>query len=317
MRVVIATDMEGAAGIDRFEQTFPQFPEAFAHGSRELIADINACLRGLRAGGATEIKVVEGHAWGRFRAFETPDLDGRPEVLRGRAAFEAQAGWAQAVALLGYHAMNGTQDGFLSHTVTGSTAFHINGEPIGEMVMTAASAGARDIPVIMITGDHATMREASVFLPWVVRVEVKRATKVATATLQDGAQARRAIEDGARQAMARLSECRPLHYAAPLEAEAHFRSAEIADAVMAMPLVRRLSERAVGFTAPSVPEMMRFFGASVQLMQPVREQTLWKRIEAATNLNAIRADWYNEILSDWIAGRSPFVASERALRAPM
>jgi D-aminopeptidase len=211
--------------------------------------------------------------------------------------------------------MNGTPDGFLSHTVTGSTAFHINGEPVGEMVLTAASAGARGIPAIMITGDYATMREASVFLPWVVRVEVKRATKVSTATLQPGDQARHAIEDGARRAMVRVSECRPLQYAGPLDAEAHFRTVEMADAVMAMPLVRRVSERAVGFTAPTVPEMMRFFGASVQLMQPVRERTLWTRIEAATNLNAIRADWYNEILSDWIAGRSPFAASERALRA--
>jgi len=188
---------------------------------------------------------------------------------------------------------------------------------VGEMALTAASAGVRGVPVILVTGDRATVREASVFLPWAVRVEVKHATEVKTATLQSGERARSAIEDGSRRAMAAVSDCTPLRYAAPLEAEAHFRTSEMADAVMALPLVRRVGERAVGFTAPSVPEMMRFFGAAVQLMQPVRERTLWTRIAAATDLSAIQADWYNEILADWIAGRSPFAASERALRAPM
>ncbi|MBI4277245.1 MAG: M55 family metallopeptidase [Armatimonadetes bacterium] len=56
MRVLIATDMEGAAGIDRMEQCHPMYPEAFAMGCRHLMADINACIRGLRRGGATEIK---------------------------------------------------------------------------------------------------------------------------------------------------------------------------------------------------------------------------------------------------------------------
>jgi hypothetical protein len=117
--------------------------------------------------------------------------------------------------------------------------------------------------------------------------------------------------------MTRAADCPPLRYAAPLDVEAHFRSAELADAAMVMPLVRRVSERAVGFTAPSVPEMMRFFGTAVQLMQPVRERTLWTRIQAATDLNAIQAEWYNEIMADWIAGRSPFTASARALNARM
>lgn len=314
MRVILATDMEGAAGIDKFEQTFPQYGQAFRHGCRELIADINACLRGLRAGGATEIKVVEGHAWGRFRAFDTDDLEGRPEVLRGRAAYEAQTGWAQAVALLGYHAMNGTPDGFLNHTITGSTAFHINGEPVGEMVLTAASAGDRGVPVILVTGDHATVREASVFLPWAVGVEVKRATGVVEVTLRPGEEARRDIEDGARVAMTRAGKCAPYAVTPPVEIEAHFRTAEMADAVMTLPLTRRAGPRAVAFTAPSVPEMMRFAGAAVQLMQPVRDRTLWTRVEAATDMDAIRRDWLNEILGDWLAGRSPFAASARALR---
>jgi hypothetical protein len=100
----------------------------------------------------------------------------------------------------------------------------------------------------------------------------------------------------------------------PVEVEAHFRLAEMADAVMALPLTRRAGPRAVAFTAPSVPEMMRFVGAAVQLMQPVRDRTLWTRVEAATDMDAIRRDWLNEILGDWLAGRSPFEASVRALR---
>ncbi len=313
MRVVIATDMEGAAGIDRFEQTFPYYPEAFTAGCRELITDINACIRGLRHGGATEIKVIEGHAWGRFRAFESSDLDGRPEVLRGRPSIEALTSWAQAVALLGYHAMNGTKDGFLSHTVTGSTALHLAGEPVGEMVMTAASAGVQGIPVILVTGDHATAREARAFLPWTVRVEVKRATSVAAVTLRPRDHASPAIEDGARQAMARVAECPPLRLSEPIETEAHFRSPELADAAMILPFARRVGDRAVGFTAPTVQEAMRFFGAACAVIMPVRERSLWERLGTLPDVQRIRAEWMLDLLRDWLEGRSPFIASPRAV----
>lgn len=171
MRVVIATDMEGAAGIDHVHQVLRDYPEAFEKGRWNLIADINACIRGLRRGGATELKVIELHGWGIYRAFDSHELDGAPEVLRGPASHLAS--WAQAVVLLGYHAMAGTRDGFLSHTIRPFTALSWGGEPVGEMAITAAPFGATGVPVIYITGDQATVREAAHFLPWAVKTSVK------------------------------------------------------------------------------------------------------------------------------------------------
>src|SRR3990172_10655251 len=146
MRVVIATDMEGAAGIDRVEQCFPGYPDAFESGRQQLTMDINACIRGLRRGGAKDIKVVEGHAWGEFHAFETSDLGGHPEGLRGRRSREPMVSWAEKAVFVGYHAMAGTPDGFLSHTTMGSVALSAGGEPVGEMGVTGATCGAAGGP---------------------------------------------------------------------------------------------------------------------------------------------------------------------------
>jgi len=313
MRVVIATDMEGAAGIDRVEQCFRGYPEAFETGRRQLIADINACIRGLRRGGATEIKVVEGHAWGEFHAFESADLEGGPEVVRGRRGREPMVSWAEKAVLLGYHAMAGTPDGFLSHTTIGSTALSVGGEPVGEMLMTAATCGTAGVPVLLVTGDHATVREARHFLPWAVGVEVKRATSISKVTLLPREEASRAIETGAAAAIARAHECQPLRLPEPLEIEVQFRAGEFADASMILPMARRQGERAVGFTAPTISEGLRFFISAVQLTTQARQRPLWSKLQTLPEVQQMSHDWLESFLRPWLEQPSPFVANPKAL----
>ncbi|MBI4278033.1 MAG: M55 family metallopeptidase [Armatimonadetes bacterium] len=317
MRVLIATDMEGAAGIDRAQQCFPGYPEIFRAGCRHLIEDINACIHGLRRGGATEVKVAEGHALGAFRAFDSGDLEGTPEIVRGRPAMEALESWAQAVALVGYHAMAGTPDGFLSHTVTLSTALRLDGEPVGEMVMTAATFGLSGVPVILVTGDHATVREAAHFLPWAARAEVKRAATITDVTLLPREEASRRIEQGAAAAMARRDGCRPLCLPEPLETEVHFWAPELADAAMVLPLARRCGERAVGFTAPTLRDALKFFSVAWQMMMPARDRALRQQVDALPEVQRQRDQWTDTLLRAWLRTPSPFQANPNALRTAL
>ncbi len=314
MKVVIATDMEGAAGIDRVEQCFRGYPEAFETGRQQLIADINACIRGLRRGGAKDIKVVEGHAWGDFHAFESGDLDGRPEVLRGRGGREPMVSWAEKAVFVGYHAMAGTPDGFLSHTTMGSVALSAGGEPVGEMVMTAATCGSAGVPVLLVTGDHATVREARHFLPWAVGVEVKRATSISAVRLLSREEASRAIETGAAAAMARAHDCRPLRLPEPLEIEVQFRATEFADASMILPMARRQGDRAIGFTAPTFAEGMRFFASAVQLTTQARQRPLWSKLQTLPEVQQMSHEWLESFLRPWLEQPSPFTPNAKALR---
>jgi D-amino peptidase len=311
VRVVIATDMEGAAGIDHVHQVLRDYPDAFEIGRQHLITDINACIRGLKQSGATEIKVVEQHGWGIYRAFDSHELEGTPEVLRGPAS--PLASWAHAVVLLGYHAMAGTQDGFLSHTIRPFTALSFGGEAVGEMTVTAAPFGAAGVPAIHVTGDDATMREADYFLPWTVKTSVKRArdrTTLASSMSRD--EATSAIEHGAALALDRLRDCRPFVVATPIEVGVHFRSKEMADAAMMMPQARRLDERTIGFSAPTLADAMKFYTASWMVAAPAWERPLHQRMDAIPEVKNLRREWTAQWIREWLDATTAFTPNPRA-----
>jgi D-amino peptidase len=309
MRVVVATDMEGVAGIDRVEQCFPHHPAAFEAGRKSLIEDVNAVIRGLRRAGASELKVVEGHAWGQFHALESGDLEGQPEVLRGRASMAGLLSWARAVAMVGYHAMAGTRDGFLSHTVTGATALHLGGEAVGEMVMTAAAFGKAGVPAVLVTGDQATIREAARCLPWALGVSVKQASTMSSVALVAREAATNALEGGAAQALAHAGDCRPYTVREPVDTRVQFRSSDMADAAMTLPLVRRFDDRTVAFEAPTIEDALKFFGSAVQLMTAlVRQPSLMAQLDRLPGVPRLRGQWMDTILRQWLDSPDTFAA---------
>ncbi len=63
IRVLVLHDMEGLSGQDdwkSFNYGRPEYP----HGQELLVADVNAVVDGLFAGGATEVHIVDGHGSG-------------------------------------------------------------------------------------------------------------------------------------------------------------------------------------------------------------------------------------------------------------
>ena len=64
------------------------------------------------------------------------------------------------------HAMAGTPDGVMNHTVSGTDWRNVtfNGTLVGETGINAALCGTWGCPVLMVTGDRAACREASALL---------------------------------------------------------------------------------------------------------------------------------------------------------
>jgi D-amino peptidase len=124
------------------------------------------------------------------------------------------------VVLLGYHAMKGTPDGVLNHTRSSvaETRFWYNGRESGEIAQSALLAGGMGIPVIMVTGDTATCREARQFLgKQVVTVATKRGIGREAAELYSFEDTRRAIFEGAKKALANIANCRPYKLKMPIK----------------------------------------------------------------------------------------------------
>ena len=62
---------------------------------------------------------------------------------------------------VGMHAMAGTQDGNMNHTVSGRDYQRLwfNGTEVGETGINAALCGTWGCPVLLVTGDEASCRE--------------------------------------------------------------------------------------------------------------------------------------------------------------
>ena len=64
LKVMLLYDMEGMSGATDYRYTTNSHVDHYAEGRKMMTADVNAAIRGLIAGGATEIMVVDGHGSG-------------------------------------------------------------------------------------------------------------------------------------------------------------------------------------------------------------------------------------------------------------
>src|SRR5437773_7834709 len=90
MRVQVISDMEGVSGIVKGEQTTGG--EALYEEGRKLYTEeINAAVRGAKAGGATEVVVMDCHGAGSGNDFNSLV----PELLDPDCEFVVQEHWTE------------------------------------------------------------------------------------------------------------------------------------------------------------------------------------------------------------------------------
>jgi D-amino peptidase len=229
VRVHVISDIEGVAGIVRRGQVGGDLP-LYQEGRRLYTQEINAAVRGAKAAGAKEIVVMDCHGAGGeydFNSLVAEDLDPDCE-------FVVQNEWTEytsfleegcdAALFVGMHAMAGTPDGVLSHTVSGQAwqSLKFNGTLVGETGINAALCGQWGCPVALVTGDRAVCREAGALLPGVTTVDVKEGLGRFSARSKTPVEARRLIEEGAKQALKDLKAVQPYDPGRPCEIEVVF-----------------------------------------------------------------------------------------------
>src|SRR5438132_13595816 len=137
--------MEGVAGIVKWQQTTGG-EKLYDEGRVLYTEEINAAVRGAKAAGATEVVVMDCHGAGGAYTFNSL----LPELLDPDCEFVVQEHWTEytgflesgcdAALFVGMHAMAGTPDGVLSHTVSGQAwaELQFNGVAVGETGINAA-----------------------------------------------------------------------------------------------------------------------------------------------------------------------------------
>jgi D-amino peptidase len=232
MRVHVISDMEGVAGIVKGQQTTggdPMYDEA-----RKLYTEeINATIRGAKAAGATEIVVMDHHGAGGGWSFNSLV----PDLLDEACDYVVQREWTEytgfleagvdACLLVGMHAMAGTPDGVMNHTVSGRTWQNLwfNGTLVGETGINAAFCGTWGCPVLLVTGDEAACREGRALLgDGLTTVAVKTGIGEQSARNVAPLRARKLLEAGAREALQDLTAVPPYDPGRPCEILVEFKT---------------------------------------------------------------------------------------------
>lgn len=255
--------MEGISGIvDRNQTGRDQLD--YQKGRDLMVGDINAAIEGILDSGEAEILVADGHGW--MKNIEPAKLNKAAVLVRGTPKpFSQIAGIDEsfdAVIFVGYHSKRGTKNGILSHTYSGRAIDHlkVNGLEIGETAMNAAVAGYFGVPLIFVSGDLAVTEEAKELNTEVVTVAVKEAISRTAAKCLHPEEAGAKIREGVREAIGKLSQCKPFKFQPPIELEVKYTNALMADAVEFMPSAERVDGRTVRFV---LDDYLKAFGAFI------------------------------------------------------
>ncbi|MBN2151193.1 MAG: M55 family metallopeptidase [Candidatus Lokiarchaeota archaeon] len=253
--VFIITDLEGVAGVHRFEQASANSPEIGA-ARRELTLELNAVVRGIDdLGEGIRVHVWDGHGAGGLLK------DGMRHVARYfppsrvdvPGYFRAER--IDALAFVGQHAMSGTPGANLCHTMSHEAIKHykVNGVEVGEFGLWAAVAGELGVSTIYLAGDDKACTEAARQVPGITTTAVKESKGLEQAVDLPDVEAR--LHDDIQVALRGAGSVRPFDIGKPVALEiAAYKIRHVGRMIKRGAKPRGL--RVAVFRAPSLQEFL-------------------------------------------------------------
>ncbi|MEX1018065.1 MAG: M55 family metallopeptidase [Litorilinea sp.] len=233
MKFVVAVDCEGVACAVGSPGGSLNDSRDLEFAKRQATREADAAARGLFAAGAEQVIVWDNHNGSLNLHYD--DLDERCDIALGvdfPHRFPGLDSSFAGVALIGYHAMDNTENAVIAHSFSSATYQYMkmNGKEVGEMAIDGAVAGKRGVPVIFVASDDKGVAEARRFFPHIESVTTKQALGWNAAISKHPKRAVAEIYAGVQQAVARLGEMQPYRIAEPITYEIRFKRLEAAQA---------------------------------------------------------------------------------------
>lgn len=248
LKVYISADMEGIAGVVSRDQLEPQGFE-YSQFREFMTAEVNAAVTAARDMGATEIVVSDSHGNGLNLL-----LDKLPQDIQLIRSWPRPLGMMQgidasfdAAIYIGYHASAGNIGGIAAHTQSGAdfSSVKINGIEMTEGGMNALIAGHFGVPVVMISGDDAAVREVSDMLGPIEGAVVKwHYSHTSGRTLMPEA-AQALIREKVRAGLKRRRELKPFRIEGPLTLDLTYKNTHAAEMIAYLPSVELIDSHTV------------------------------------------------------------------------
>lgn len=253
-KVFISADMEGISGISGSDQLSATGSEY--NRSRKLMADdVNAAIKGARAGGASVIVVNDSH--GSMRNLRLEDLATDTRLIshsfKRSGMMEGLDESYDAVIFVGYHAQAGSPNGLFAHTGSGVVGdVRVNGQSYGEGGLNTLVAAWYGVPVVLVTGDDVAVKQVGAVATQAKTVVVKRAINPRAVELRPFADVHREIEAAAREGVSGARRFPPKKEAA-YKVEVQFRDTLIPEVAENLPGMQRPTPDTIAFSVDSMP----------------------------------------------------------------
>lgn len=270
MNIYISCDMEGTAGVCHWSQVDARGggPEYEIY-RRAMTLEVAAAIAGAREAGATGVLINDSHGPMRNLLFDLLPSDVRV-VFGNRKPLSMTQDLTRdfaGVFFTGYHGAIGDANATLCHTYTPSVVYdvRVNGVRCSEATLNAAAAGYVGVPVLLVTGDRATVDQTRAQMPWVTGVCVKESIgNFAVDSLSPQA-AQDAIRAGAASAVRAAQQARPFTFTPPVTLEIDLTRVEQADLIEGIPGFQRSAPRTVRFTHDDYAVVFKAFVAAFRM----------------------------------------------------
>nr|WP_319491246.1 M55 family metallopeptidase [uncultured Desulfobacter sp.] len=227
MKFIIAVDCEGPACVVGTPGKALSVSRDYAFACKEATLEVNAAARGLFDCGAQEVWVWDSHGQGLNLSID--QLDKRCKLILGKGFTRRFPGLDKrfsGVVMIGYHAMEGTQNAILAHTYSSESykSIRANGRTVGEIALDGAVAGEFGVPVILVSSDDKGCREALTFMPWIETVITKQGMGRNCALSKHPHMVQEEIYSGICRAVTDIAQMKPLKFQSPIRLEIDFKA---------------------------------------------------------------------------------------------
>ena len=258
MKIYILTDMEGVGGVINRSQVFSA--QAYYEKTREwLTMEVNAAVEGAIQGGATEVLALDGHGANNACNMLWEKLHKGAQYIQGTPWTEYLQSLDNSFGgffHIGAHAMAGTLGAILEHTMSSEAWVEmlVNGKPMGEIGLCAASAGHFNVPFIMVSGDDKACAESAGYSPGIEAAVVKYGISRHCARLLPMPVVHDLIREKAKAAVQKAKTIKPFKVEPPVEIQIEFFRNDMVDGIREREGVRKIGPRKVVYTGNNIIE---------------------------------------------------------------
>jgi len=254
VKIFISVDMEGVGGIGTSAMTSTGGKD-YETGRRLMTEEVNAVVRAIFESGPATILINDSH--GDMQNLLHAQLDPRAEYIQSNikplGMVQGLDATFDGVIFVGYHAMAGTENGFLAHTGSGNVkGLWLNGVEVGEGGLNTYFASMLGVPVLLASGDKTFSEEIKKLTP-TRTVITKEAIGASAAKLIHPDVVIKELQTQTKAALKEIKKAKPLTQE-PIEFKIKVDAPTRADVAMSIPGMTRVDGYTVSYQAKNMEE---------------------------------------------------------------